>query len=207
LLGVLCWVQEVRPPLVAGLTAPRPLGEVLVFVGDSHKGPLDNQGQTLLKPAKNAKHKSTCTHKTHTQHNRDPGAPHGPPGQRSGRPSSEVRLARGIDTPSGGVLLARGLHAPSGGSASLEGSPPPLERSPSRSRAEHPLGRVPLRSRAPTRTYSHTRVRAFNAPMPQGRATTLTHLGITPRRCSANSRGEAIPAAVQHCAARPVSAL
>jgi hypothetical protein len=31
LLGVLCWVQEVRPPLVAGLTAPRPLGEVLVF--------------------------------------------------------------------------------------------------------------------------------------------------------------------------------
>jgi hypothetical protein len=26
-----CWVQEVRPPLVADLTAPRPLGEVLVF--------------------------------------------------------------------------------------------------------------------------------------------------------------------------------
>jgi hypothetical protein len=26
-----CWVQEVRPPLVAGITAPRPLGEVLVF--------------------------------------------------------------------------------------------------------------------------------------------------------------------------------
>jgi hypothetical protein len=24
-------VQEVRPPLVAGLTAPRPLGEVLVL--------------------------------------------------------------------------------------------------------------------------------------------------------------------------------
>jgi hypothetical protein len=31
LLGVLGWVQEVRPPLVAGLTAHRPLGEVLVF--------------------------------------------------------------------------------------------------------------------------------------------------------------------------------
>jgi hypothetical protein len=31
LVGVRCWVQEVRPPLVAGLTAPRPLGEVLVF--------------------------------------------------------------------------------------------------------------------------------------------------------------------------------
>jgi hypothetical protein len=31
LLGVRCWVQEVRPPVVAGLTTPRPLGEVLVF--------------------------------------------------------------------------------------------------------------------------------------------------------------------------------
>jgi hypothetical protein len=31
LLGVHCWVQEVRPPVVAGLTALRPLGEVLVF--------------------------------------------------------------------------------------------------------------------------------------------------------------------------------
>jgi hypothetical protein len=42
--------------------------------------------------------------------------------------------------------------------------------------------------------------------MPQGRATTLTRPRITPRRCFANSRGKAIPAAVQHCAAGPVSA-
>jgi hypothetical protein len=132
-------------------------------VGDSHKDPLNNQGETRLKPAKNAKHKSTCTPKTHTQHNRDPGGPHGPPVQRSGRPSSEVRLARGIGAPSGGVRLARGLHAPS--------------------------ARGPPRSRAPTRTCSRTRVRAFNALMPQGRATTLTRLGITSRRCSANSQG------------------
>jgi hypothetical protein len=123
-------------------------------VGDSHKGPLNNQGETRLKPAKNSKHKSTCTPKTHTQHNHDPGGPRGPPVQRSGRPSSEVRLARGIDAPSGGVHLARGLHAPSGGSASLEGSTPPLERGPPRSRAERPLGRGPLCSRAPTRTFS-----------------------------------------------------
>jgi hypothetical protein len=40
----------------------------------------------------------------------------------------------------------------------------------------------------------------------QHRATTLTRMGITPWRCFANSRGEAIPAAVQHCAARPVLA-
>jgi hypothetical protein len=33
----------------------------------------------------------------------------------------------------------------------------------------------------------------------------LTRLGITPRRCSAYSRGEAISAAVQHCAARLMS--
>jgi hypothetical protein len=61
-------------------------------------------------------------------------------------------------------------------------------------------------SRAPACTCSRTRVRAFNALMPQGRATTLTRLGIMPRRCSANSWGEAIPATVQHCAARSVSA-
>jgi hypothetical protein len=29
--GVRRWVLEVRPHLVAGLTAPRPLGEVLAF--------------------------------------------------------------------------------------------------------------------------------------------------------------------------------
>jgi hypothetical protein len=35
-------------------------------VGDSHKGPLNNQGETFLKPTKNAKRKSTRTPKTHT---------------------------------------------------------------------------------------------------------------------------------------------
>jgi hypothetical protein len=173
---------------------------------DSPKGPLNNQGETRLKPAKNAKHKSTCTPKAHIQCNHDPGAPRGPPGQHSRRPSSEVRLARGIDAPSGGDRLARGLHAPRAGSALLEGSTPPLERGPPRSRVERPHGQGQLRSKAPTRTCSRTRVRAFNALTSQGRAPTLTRLRITPRRCSANSQGEAIPAAVQHCAARPVSA-
>jgi hypothetical protein len=82
--------------------------------GDSHKGPLNNQEETHLKPAKNAKHKSTRTPKTHTQHNHDPGGPRGPPVQHSGHPSSKVRLARGLYAPSGGVRLARGLSAPSG---------------------------------------------------------------------------------------------
>jgi hypothetical protein len=36
--------------------------------------------------------------------------------------------------------------------------------------------------------------------------TTLTRLGITPRCCSADPLGEAIPATMQHCEVRPVSA-
>jgi hypothetical protein len=36
-------------------------------------------------------------------------------GGTAGRPSSEVRLARGLDAPSGEAHLARDLHAPSGG--------------------------------------------------------------------------------------------
>jgi hypothetical protein len=37
---------------------------------------------------------------------------------------------------------------------------------------------------------------AFNALTPQDRATTLTRLGITPRCCSTDSLGKAIPATV-----------
>jgi hypothetical protein len=96
----------------------------------------------------------------------------------STRPSSRVCLARGLSTPSGGVRSTRGL----------------------------PRTHPPRISRAVTRTCSRTRVRAFNALTQQGRATTLTRLGIMPRRCFANSRRKAIPVAVQHCAARPVSA-
>jgi hypothetical protein len=44
-------------------------------VGDSLKGPLNNQGETRLKPAKNAKHEPTCAPKTHAQHKHDPGGP------------------------------------------------------------------------------------------------------------------------------------
>jgi hypothetical protein len=40
-----------------------------------------------------------------------------------------------------------------------------------------------------SRTHLFPHARAFNALTPQGRATTLTRLGITPRCCSANSLG------------------
>jgi hypothetical protein len=66
-------------------------------------------------------------------------------------------------------------------SVSLEGSRS-LERAPPRSRFPH------------EHTCSRTRVRAFNALTRQSRA--ITCLGITPRRCSANSLGGAHP---RHC--------
>jgi hypothetical protein len=46
----------------------------------------------------------------------------------------------------------------------------------------------------------------FNALTPQDCATTPTRLGITPQRCSTNPRGKTIPATVQHCAERTMSA-
>jgi hypothetical protein len=83
-------------------------------VGDSPKGPLNNRGETCLKPEKR-KTKSTRTPNTHAQHRNNLGGPHGPPGRHGRRPSSEVRLARGVDALSGEVCLARGPYAPSVG--------------------------------------------------------------------------------------------
>jgi hypothetical protein len=57
-------------------------------VGDSPKGPLNNRGETRLKPAKNAKHKSICTPNTHAQHRHNLGGPRSLPG-RHGRRSLE----------------------------------------------------------------------------------------------------------------------
>jgi hypothetical protein len=55
-------------------------------VGDSHKGPLNNQGETRLKPAKNANHGSTRKLKARTRRDHCPGAPRGPPGRHGGTP-------------------------------------------------------------------------------------------------------------------------
>jgi hypothetical protein len=68
------------------------------------------------------------THST----NDDPGGPRSPPGQHSGCPLCEGRLARGIDAPSGEVSLARDLYAPSGGvRLTRELNPAPRARSAS----------------------------------------------------------------------------
>jgi hypothetical protein len=138
-------------------------------------------GESSLKPAKN-KTKRTSYLNTHTRHGPHCGGPRGPPEWPNQRP-------------------------PRAGSASLEG-PHPLERVPPRSRARVPSGGLrlargspppssgfPSRSRLPhTRTCSRTRAQAFNALTQQSRA--ITRLGITPRRCSANSLGETRP---RHC--------
>jgi hypothetical protein len=67
-----------------------------------------------------------------------------------------------------------------------------LEQVPPRSRANASLERALPRSRVPhKRTGSRTRVRVFNALTRQNCA--ITRLGITPRRCFANSLGETHP--------------
>jgi hypothetical protein len=142
------------------------------------QGPPKKPGEPCLKPAKN-KTKHTSNLSTHTRHGPRCGGPRGPP-EWSNQAPPRVR------------------------SASLEGSRP-LEQVPPRSRVPASLERAPPRSRLPhERTYSRTRVRAFNALTQQSRA--ITRLGITPRRCSANSLGEAHPRRCGDCATRPVSA-
>jgi hypothetical protein len=126
-------------------------------------------GESCLKPAKKLK-----TQNIRTQHSPRRDGPRGPPE----RPNEAL---------------------PRAGSASLEGSRPPRARSasrvPPRSRVPASLERAPPCSRFPhEHTCSRTRVRAFNALTQQSRA--ITRLGITPRRCSANSLGGAHP---RHC--------
>jgi hypothetical protein len=77
--------------------------------------------------------------------------------------------SKGSRLPRAGSASLEGSCLPRAGSASLEGSSPPRSRPPH----EH--------------THPHTRVRAFNALTQQSRA--IMRLGITPRRCFANSLG------------------
>jgi hypothetical protein len=140
---------------------------------------------------------------THTRHDPHCSAPHDPPEWPSQRPPragfaslegsrlpgagstslEDSRLPRvgsasleGSRLPRAGSASLEGQHLPRAGSASLEGSPPPRSRPPHK------------------RVCSRTRVWAFNALTQQSRA--ITRLGITPRRCSANSLGETHP---RHC--------
>jgi hypothetical protein len=66
---------------------------------------------------------------THLKHMHDTTTTLVAPAARQGgtaeRPSSKVRLARGLDAPSGEFRLARGLNAPSGGVRLTQGLNPP----------------------------------------------------------------------------------
>jgi hypothetical protein len=121
------------------------------------------------------------------------------PRSRAHAPSSGFRLARGPTPPRAGsaslkgqhlpragYALLEGQHLPGAGSASLEGQRLPQAGSASLEGSPPPRSRLPHK-----RTYSRARVRAFNALTQQSRA--ITRLGITPRRCSANSLGETHP--------------
>jgi hypothetical protein len=127
---------------------------------------------------------------THTRHDPRCGGSRGPPEWLSQRPPRADSASlegsclpragpaslEGSRLPRAGLASLKGSHLPRAGSASLEGTSPPRSRLPH----EHACSR--------------TRVRAFNALTQQSRA--IMHLGITPRRCSANSLGETHP---RHC--------
>jgi hypothetical protein len=128
-------------------------------------------GAILLKTCKNAKRKTNLGPNARCTHNAIHAAV-APAAHRSGpakRPLERGPTRSRAHATSNEVRLARGLT-------------PPLKQGPPRSRFPH------------ERTCSRTRVRAFNALTQQSRAT--TRLGIMPRRCFANSLGEAHP---HHC--------
>jgi hypothetical protein len=87
----------------------------------------------------------------------------------AGRPSSEVRLARGLDAPSGEFRLSRGLNAPSGGVRLARGLNPTLRPRSASLEGSTPPRRGPSRSRVPACTLPtlFPCVRAFNALTPQ----------------------------------------
>jgi hypothetical protein len=145
------------------------------------KGSPKKPGESYLKPAKN-KTKHTSYLNTHTRHGPRCGGPRGPPEWPSQRPPRAGSASLEGSHPLERVPPRSRVRAPSSGLRLARGSPPPSSGFPPRSRLPH------------KRSCSRTRVRAFNALTQQSRA--ITRLGITPRRCSANSLGETHP---RHC--------
>jgi hypothetical protein len=89
LLATTSQIAAGATPVYAAASTMVGLARESQSVGDSHKGPLNNQGEIRLKPAKKTQNTDQLAHlKEHTQHNHDPGGPRGPPGQHSGRPPS-----------------------------------------------------------------------------------------------------------------------
>jgi hypothetical protein len=132
-------------------------------------------GGSCLKPAKNKNKTHLLLKRTHRARPtlRWPPRPTGV--AQSKAPSSRFRLARGLTPPSSGFRLARGPAPPSGGFRLARGLTSTSLEAPSQARL------LP-------------RVRAFIVLTQQSH--TITRMGITPRRCSANSLGGTHP---RHC--------
>jgi hypothetical protein len=128
---------------------------------------------------------------TRTEHGPRHGGPRGPPEWPNQKPPrAGFASLEGSHLPRAGSASLEGSRLPRAGSASLEGQHPPRAGSASLEGSPPPRSRLPHK-----RACSRTRVRAFNALTQQSRA--ITRPGITPRRCSANSLGEAHPRALQ----------
>jgi hypothetical protein len=166
-----------------------------ICVGDSPEGPLKTTGGILLKTCKKPK-RNTCHLSAHTGHDPHYGGPRDPPEWPSQKlPRAGSASLKGSCLPRAGSASLEGSRLPRAGSASLEGSRLPRAGSASlegsrlpRARSASLEGTSPPRSRPPhEHTCSRTRVRTFNALIRQSCA--IMRLGITPRRCSANSLG------------------
>jgi hypothetical protein len=138
--------------------------------------------KTCKRPKRNTSHLSA-----HTGHGPHCGGPRGPPEWPIKSPLEQVRPRSRVHASLERVLPRSRAHGP-------------LERVPPRSRAHGPLEQVsaslegspPPRSRLPhTHARSRTRVRTFNALTRRSGA--IVRLGITPRRCYANSLGGTHP--------------
>jgi hypothetical protein len=165
------WKHIVLPPFKTVA-----VGSATILLSGTALRVLKKPGESCLKPEKN-KNKHTSYLNARTGHGPRCSGPRGPPEWPSQRPPRAGSASlEGSRLPRAGSASLEGSRLPRAGSASLEDSSPPRSRLPH----EHACSR--------------TRVRAFNALTQQSRA--IMRLGITPRRCSANSLGETHP---RHC--------
>jgi hypothetical protein len=108
-------------------------------VGDSHKGPLKNQGKpTFFRKKQNANEPKTYLGQNLLPNGwaHGPGGPGGPPGRRPSHPRAELRSAQGARHYTGKLPPRSGARRPlERGSASLEGRSSPSGEVPPRSRA------------------------------------------------------------------------
>jgi hypothetical protein len=161
-------------------------------VGDSHRGPLNNQGETHFLSQITKYKRPPKKHKTCPRQSQPSGR-----GPRSWQPQRPTRTIS-PSPPRAKLRFARGTQHRT-------------NETPPRSRARRPLRRdyaslealtgSPLPHLLPRP--EHLMLWHMQAPKSKTNpchAIPLTHLGIISRRCFINPPGEAIPTTVWHCA-------